>query len=64
MGCRAGVSDPTPSTGCGIIKIMSTVHSFQTDDARLGPVNDKVIAGERLNEMMPSPSTVPATFWP
>jgi aminodeoxyfutalosine synthase len=29
--------------------MMSTVHSFQTDDARLGPVHHKVIAGERLN---------------
>src|SRR6185295_617849 len=38
---------PTPR--CGIIKVMSTVHSFQTDDARLGPVHNKVMAGERLN---------------
>ena len=30
-------------------RVMSTVHSFQTDDARLGPVHDKVIAGERLS---------------
>ena len=29
--------------------VMSSVHSFQTDDARLVPVHHKVIAGERLN---------------
>src|ERR1700690_4418915 len=29
--------------------MMSTVHSFQTDDARLQSVHHKVIAGERLN---------------
>ena len=28
---------------------MSTVHSFQTDEARLGLVHRKVVAGERLN---------------
>ncbi len=25
------------------------MHSFQTDDARLGPIHDKVMAGERLS---------------
>jgi len=29
---------------------VSMTHSFQTDDARLGPVHDKVMAGERLND--------------
>ena len=27
---------------CGIIKVMSTVHSFQTDDARLGPFTTRL----------------------
>ncbi len=30
-------------------EVMSTVHSFQTDDARLGPVHAKIVAGERLD---------------
>ena len=29
---------------------MSTLHPFQTDDARLEPIHDKVMAGERLND--------------
>src|SRR5450755_1508240 len=29
--------------------MMSSVHSFQTDDVRLAPVHDKVMAGARLN---------------
>src|SRR6201993_4376294 len=29
---------------------MSTVHPFQTDDARLHPIKDKVLSGERLSE--------------
>ena len=29
---------------------MSAAHPFQTDDARLHPIKDKVLAGERLNE--------------
>jgi len=29
---------------------MSASHPFQTDDPRLVPIKDKVLAGERLNE--------------
>ena len=43
------VATVTGAPPCGIIKVMSTMHSFQTDDARLRPVYDKVMAGERLN---------------
>ena len=38
-----------PLAPCGIIKQMAT-HAFQTDDARLHPIKDKVLGGERLNE--------------
>ena len=30
--------------------LMSASHPFQTDDPRLVPIKDKVLAGERLNE--------------
>src|SRR5713226_442091 len=29
---------------------MAHIHPFQTDDARLHPIKDKILAGERLNE--------------
>jgi aminodeoxyfutalosine synthase len=35
--------------GAGIIKTMAP-HPFQTDDTRLNPIKDKVLAGVRLNE--------------
>jgi len=28
---------------------MPNLHSFETDDARLRPIHDKVLAGERLS---------------
>ena len=31
-------------------KVMPTVHPFQTDDARLRPIHEKVLARERLSE--------------
>ena len=36
--------------GCDIIEQMASPHPFQTDDARLHVIKDKVLAGERLNE--------------
>src|ERR1700730_7542932 len=52
-------STPSPSApgdfGFGIAPAVSSLlmpafHSFQTDDSRLVPIKDKVLAGERLNE--------------
>ena len=34
---------------CDIIKEMPQVHPFQTDDARLQPIAERVMAGERLS---------------
>src|SRR5438067_3854570 len=37
------------TAACGIIKLMASLHPFQTDDSRLKPVREKVLAGERLS---------------
>jgi len=34
---------------CSIINLMANAHPFQTDDPRLNPIADKVLAGERLS---------------
>src|ERR1035441_5484165 len=40
-----------PPVGWVIIRDpMSNTHPFQTDDPRLVPIKDKVLAGERLNQ--------------
>ena len=51
------VPDSRPRSSCDIIKRMSATHSnqsfqthaFQTDDPRLRPIYDKVLAGKRLD---------------
>jgi aminodeoxyfutalosine synthase len=40
----------TRLTSCCIINLMAAAHAFQTDDPRLHPIRDKVLAGERLTE--------------
>src|SRR5216110_1290826 len=37
------------TAACGIIKLMASLHPFQTDDLRLKSVHEKVLAGERLS---------------
>ena len=41
----------TSAPGYGIILVMAeaTLHAFQTDDARLNPLCEKILANERLN---------------